>query len=89
MGMESGDSGNIVGAALTTRETPHKVRLSGRDLYAWCALDTLFIPGLLGEDAESWAVGHQAAVTLSVEEGAKLARWHWVERYRRAIGRAP
>ncbi len=24
----------------------------GKELYAWCSLDTLFIPGLLGEDAE-------------------------------------
>ena len=51
MGMQSDDSGNIIGAALTTRETPHRVRIAGRELYAWCALDTLFIPGLLGETA--------------------------------------
>ena len=53
MGVEVDDQGNIVGAALTTRQTPHRVRLKGKeDLYAWCALDTLFIPGLLGEEAE-------------------------------------
>ena len=50
--MQRDEAGNIVGAALTTRETPHKVRVGGRDLYAWCALDTLFIPGLLGETAD-------------------------------------
>ncbi len=50
-GLELDDAGNIVGAALTSRKTPHVVRLRNRDLYAWCSLDTLFIPGLLGEAA--------------------------------------
>ena len=52
IGLESDESGNIVGAALTTRETSHAVRVAGKELYAWCALDTLFIPGLLAETAE-------------------------------------
>ena len=51
MGMQSDEGGNIVGAALTARETPHRVHLKERKLYAWCALDTLFIPGLVGETA--------------------------------------
>ena len=51
-GMQTDESGNILGAALTTRETPHGVRVAGKDLYAWCALDTLFIPGLLGKTAD-------------------------------------
>jgi alkylmercury lyase len=52
IGMQSDGTGNIVGAALTTQESPHKLRVGGKDLYAWCALDTLFIPGLLGEIAD-------------------------------------
>ena len=51
-GMEFDDAGNVTGAALTTRPTPHLLRMSGRTLYAWCALDTLFIPGLVGEKIE-------------------------------------
>ena len=51
-GMQCDERGNIVGAALSIRETPHRVRVSGKDLFAWCSLDTLFIPGLLGETAE-------------------------------------
>ena len=67
-GLQSDEQGNIVGVALTSRPTPHRVRLGGKmggetggeiggerggkELYAWCSLDTLFIPGLLGEDAE-------------------------------------
>ena len=52
IGMQSDGTGNIVGAALTTQASPHEVRVGGKDLYAWCALDTLFIPGLLGESAD-------------------------------------
>lgn len=51
-GMEVDDSGNIIGAALTTTRTPHTLSFGGRKLFAWCALDTLFIPGLLDEVAE-------------------------------------
>ena len=63
-GLERDDEGRIVGAALTTRPTPHSLSIPGRtdrtgrpgrtdrQLFAWRALDTLFIPGLLGEVAE-------------------------------------
>ncbi len=52
MGMEMDAEGSVVGAALTSTPTPHAVRLGGRALFAWCALDTLFIPGLVGEAAD-------------------------------------
>jgi alkylmercury lyase len=52
IGMQSDDSGNIIGAALTTQVSPHRMRVGGKNLYAWCALDTLFIPGLLGQTVE-------------------------------------
>ncbi len=44
--------GHVVGAALTTRQSPHQIRLGGQKLYAWCALDALFIPGLLDQVGE-------------------------------------
>jgi alkylmercury lyase len=67
-GMQTDESGNILGAALTARETPHRVRVAGKDLYAWCALDTLFIPGLLGEtaDIESCCPDSGEAIRLTV-----------------------
>ncbi len=52
IGVQVDQSGNVVGAALTALETPHRIEVGGKELYAWCALDTLFIPGLLGESAE-------------------------------------
>ena len=51
-GWQFDSEGNLVGAALTPLRTPHGFRVGGRDLYAWCALDALFLPGLLGETAE-------------------------------------
>jgi alkylmercury lyase len=44
--------GKLIGNALTLRPTPHKFRVGGQQLYAWCALDTMFIPGLIGNTAE-------------------------------------
>ncbi len=52
IGVQVDQRGNVVGAALTALETPHRIEVGGKELYAWCALDTLFIPGLLGETAE-------------------------------------
>ncbi len=36
---------------LALQEMPHRLEVDGRTLYAWCALDTLFIPGILGKVA--------------------------------------
>ncbi|MGH8736104.1 MAG: organomercurial lyase [Burkholderiales bacterium] len=37
---------------LTIVPTRHKLRIGGRDLYTWCAWDTLFIPALLRAGAQ-------------------------------------
>ncbi len=76
VGMQMDESGNILGAALTARETPHKMRITGKELYAWCSLDTLFIPGLLGETAEveSTCPSSGEAIRLTVSpEGIEAA----------------
>ncbi len=51
-GMEFDPAGNLIGAALTPRPTPHRISFDGKELFAWCALDTLFIPGLLDQVAD-------------------------------------
>lgn len=74
-GLESDETGRIVGAALTTKPTPHKIRIAGKRLFAWCALDTLFIPGLLGEvgEVESTCPVSQVPVRLTVTpEGVQV-----------------
>ncbi len=37
---------------LTIAQMPHRLRVNGCGLYAWCAWDTLFLPALLGADVE-------------------------------------
>ncbi|MCI0711817.1 MAG: alkylmercury lyase MerB [Chloroflexi bacterium] len=45
-------TGNLRGYALTQLPTPHQFRVNGQALYAWCALDTLFLPAYLDAAAE-------------------------------------
>ena len=67
-GLERDDQGRIVGAALTTNPTPHRVHFDRGHFYAWCALDTLFIPGLVGRSAivESTCPTSGALIQLTV-----------------------
>ena len=51
-GGEFDAEGNLVGAALTQIPTAHRFRVNGQQLYTWCALDALFIAGLLDDTAE-------------------------------------
>lgn len=45
------DSGNMVGAAISLVPTKHTFRMNGNKLYAWCAYDAIFAPGVIGEKA--------------------------------------
>ena len=51
-GSEFNADGNLVGNVLTQNRTPHRFIINDRDLYAWCSLDTLFLPGLMGRKAD-------------------------------------
>jgi len=44
--------GRLIGSALTLVPTPHRFRIMDKDLYTWCAHDTILLPGLLGTLAE-------------------------------------
>jgi alkylmercury lyase len=45
------EQGRVVGLGLTLQLTPHLLELEGRTLFAWCALDALLFPILLGRSA--------------------------------------
>jgi alkylmercury lyase len=45
------EQGRVVGLGLTLRPTPHRLELEGHTLFAWCALDALLFPVLLGRPA--------------------------------------
>lgn len=51
-GGEVDSEGRLQGVVLTLNPTPHRFRVQGNDLYAWCALDTLFLPAYLEETAQ-------------------------------------
>jgi alkylmercury lyase len=50
-GAEFDDEGNLIGDALTLKPTRHNFNVEGKALFAWCSLDTLFLPGLIGKTA--------------------------------------
>jgi alkylmercury lyase len=45
------DQGRVVGLGLTLHLTPNRLELEGHTLFAWCALDALLFPVLLGRPA--------------------------------------
>ena len=47
------NQGRVTGyGGLALAETAHRLDVDGRLLYAWCAWDTLFLPGLVGASAQ-------------------------------------
>jgi alkylmercury lyase len=48
---EYDSNGDIVGYGITLRQTPHGFDVAGRQLYTWCALDTLMFPALIDTEA--------------------------------------
>ncbi|MFY9528134.1 MAG: organomercurial lyase [Candidatus Acidiferrales bacterium] len=44
--------------------SPHKLKMNGRTLSAWCAWDTLFLPELIGHTVEIESVGPIASGTV-------------------------
>ncbi len=66
------DAGAVNGFwGLSLAETDHGYVSGGRQLYAWCAWDTLFLPVILGQDAEvrSRCPVTQVLVSLAVGPG--------------------
>lgn len=68
-GADFDDEGRMIGNALTLRPTSHRLEIGGQTLYAWCALDTLFLPGLIGKTGEvhstSAATGDPIRLTVA------------------------
>ena len=69
--IEWDEAGNIVGAGLTLRPTPHRFKLKDRTLFTWCALDSLMFPGLVGQtvqvESPCASTGRPVRVTVTPE----------------------
>lgn len=63
--------GRITGSALTLNPTPHHYETGGIRLYTWCALDTLFLPAVLGRPARVTSPCHATGqpITLTISPG--------------------
>ncbi|AXK34374.1 organomercurial lyase MerB [Streptomyces armeniacus] len=53
-------AGHIIGDGLTHNPTPHRYQTDSHTLYAWCAMDTLVFPAVIGHIAQ---VASPCAVT--------------------------
>jgi len=50
--LEFDQHGNVIGAGLTLRPTPHRFTINDRTMFTWCALDALMFPGLIGQTVQ-------------------------------------
>lgn len=69
--IEYDDQGRIVGWGLTSTPTPHKFTVDGKQLYTWCAPDTLIFPTVIGRRAlvESRCPTTGTTIQLTVDPG--------------------
>jgi len=64
--IEYDQAGRIVGNGITLRPTPHRFEIDGRELYTWCALDTLVFPAMLGIPARVESPCHATGQPIRV-----------------------
>jgi len=46
--VEINDQGDLVGAVLSLNPTQHQISMDNQPLYAWCAYDAMYAPGVVG-----------------------------------------
>ncbi len=51
-GGQLNDQGDFIGMILTLEPTRHRIAVNGNDMYAWCSLDTILLPGILETKGE-------------------------------------
>src|SRR5918992_846361 len=61
------EQGRVVGLGLTLQLTPHRLELEGHTLFAWCALDALLFPILLGRPASIESPGRGTGEPVYIE----------------------
>ena len=76
-GVALDEHGDVVGFwGLTLSATPHRLRIDGQALHAWCGWDSLFLPALIGASIEIAsscpATGAPIALTVTPERVAQV-----------------
>ena len=64
---EYDNAGRIVGSGITLNPTPHRFEIDGKQLYTWCALDTLVFPAILGKPATVSSPCHATGELVRVQ----------------------
>jgi alkylmercury lyase len=49
---EIDSQGDLVGGVLSLNPTAHRISMDGKQLYAWCAYDAIYAPGVVGKTAQ-------------------------------------
>ena len=67
-GCEFNSQGQLVGNALSLTPSPYQMQINGQTLFAWCALDTLFLPACVGQTAQVTSICYvtNTPITLMV-----------------------
>ena len=64
------EQGRVLGfGGLAVAPMPHQLELEGRTLWTWCAWDSLFIPEILGEEAEVVSQDPKSGATVRLSVG--------------------
>ncbi len=75
-GGQLNDQGELIGMALTLKPTRHNIRVNGNDMYAWCSLDTILLPGVLetaGEiESTDPLTGETIRLTVTADQVVKV-----------------
>ena len=50
--VEINSQGELVGAVLSLNPTQHQILMDNQHLYAWCAYDAMYAPGVVGKPAQ-------------------------------------
>lgn len=67
--VELDEQDRVVGYGITLIPTPHRFEVDGKQLYAWCALDTLLFPEFIGRTVHIESPCHKTGkpIRLTVE----------------------
>ncbi len=58
--------GRVEGMGLTPRETPHRIKIGEAEMFAWCAMDTLFFAAILHQGVEIESPGGATGEPLRI-----------------------
>jgi alkylmercury lyase len=64
--VELNAQGELVGAVLSLNPTQHQISMDNQHLYAWCAYDAMYTPGVVGEPAQIVSVDPLTGGTIRI-----------------------